>query len=578
MASAAQKSVFPAISAAREPGKYIEPPQFIIHWESWTRQFLGRLADQFRRQPLPLQLTSRPAHFWPDVFVPGRKSGRGLAISALYHAAALAFLYLVPTLILLSQSPRFVDSELSDRRITYYKVSEYLPEIRSQSAPAKIARKAEPKLAPQRVVSVPLRADNREQTILNPPNVRLLPQHVALPNMVVSTPVLAPPRAIPGAAPRLVFPFAPPQVVAPAVQVNGEQLAKLKAPNLPMPSVIQPPVNVDLKPRMPGEINIAGAEVEGPKLPAPEQKASGSGEEQTANKAATAVPAAPAITGGTAASAAGQLLALGLNPASVEGPIPVPNGNRHGEFAAGPEGKPDAAGAPELKAGGRSSGGAGKSAGEGTGNSGAPGISVALPPPNVPTSLSSSGDAVAQVPSPVAVPPRVSEPQQIARLEPPHLPAVSAPGEGLESQVFGGKKYYSLTLNMPNLTSAGGSWIIRFAELAQAPVSSAAFARANTVVPEGELTAPVAVEKVDPAYPPDLMADRIEGVVTLYAVIHSDGTVSDIHVLRSVEDRLDHNAIHALEQWRFRPATRNGAPVDLEAVVQIPFRLRKTSF
>jgi TonB family protein len=276
------------------------------------------------------------------------------------------------------------------------------------------------------------------------------------------------------------------------------------------------------------------------------------------------------------ASAAGQLLALGLNPASVQGPIPIPAGNRHGEFAAGPEGKPDAPGTPELKPGGNSAGGAGSRAAEGAGNS-APGITVA-PAPNVPTSLSSSGGAIAQLPSRVAERPPDSEPQQIAKLEPPHLPAISAPDEGLESQVFGGKKYYSLTLNMPNLTSAGGSWIIRFAELDQAPVSGAAFAHATTVVPEGELTAPVAVEKVDPAYPPELMADRIEGVVTLYAVIHSDGTVSDIHVLRSVEDRLDHNAIHALERWRFRPATRNGAPVNLEAVVQIPFRLRKGSF
>lgn len=574
MASAAQKPIFPVLSAARE---LVEPPQLIIHWEPWTRQFLGRIADQFRRQPPPLQLTSRPAHFWPDVFVPERRSGRGLTISALYHAAALSFLYLVPTLMMLSQRPSALNNELSDRRITFYKVSEYLPEIRSHSAPAKVARKAEPKLAPQRVISVPEHADNREQTILNPPNLRLLQQHVALPNMVVSTPVLAPPRAIPGTAPRLVFPFAPPQVIAPAVQVSGEQGAKLKAPNLPMPSIIQPPPEVDLKPRMPGDINIAGAEVEAPKLPAPEQKASGSSEDQTSNKAATAGPAAPAITGGTAASPAGQLLALGLNPASVEGPIPIPSGNRHGEFAAGPEGKPDAPGTPELEPGGNFVAGAGSRAGEGAGNSGATGITV-VPAPNVPISLSSSGGAIAQLPVPMAVRPRAAEPQQMAKLDPPHLPIVSGPDEGLENEVFGGKKYYSLTLNMPNLASAGGSWIIRFAELDQPAPTDSAFVRANAVVPEGELTAPVAVEKVDPAYPPDLMADRVEGVVTLYAVIHSDGSVSDIHVLRSVEDRLDHNAMHALEQWRFRPAMRNGAPVNLEAVVQIPFRVRKRSF
>jgi len=119
-----------------------------------------------------------------------------------------------------------------------------------------------------------------------------------------------------------------------------------------------------------------------------------------------------------------------------------------------------------------------------------------------------------------------------------------------------------MTLNMPNLTSAGGSWIVRFAELTETHTG-------------GELTAPVALTKVDPAYPQELMRDRIEGTVTVYAVIHSDGTVGEVKVLRGVDDRLDANAMSALSHWKFRPATKNGAPVELEAVVQIPFVLRK---
>jgi TonB family protein len=114
---------------------------------------------------------------------------------------------------------------------------------------------------------------------------------------------------------------------------------------------------------------------------------------------------------------------------------------------------------------------------------------------------------------------------------------------------------------MPNLTSATGSWIIRFAELQQNPDKSA-------------VTAPVATTKVDPAYAPDALRDHIEGTVTLYAIIHTDGTVSQIRVLDSLDDRLDANAVHALAGWHFRPGTKNGAPVDLEAVVQIPFRMR----
>ncbi len=122
-----------------------------------------------------------------------------------------------------------------------------------------------------------------------------------------------------------------------------------------------------------------------------------------------------------------------------------------------------------------------------------------------------------------------------------------------------------MILNMPNLTSAGGSWIIRFAELHQSEKP-------------GALTAPVAVSKVDPAYPMELMRKNVEGTVTLYAIIHADGTVADIKVLEGLDDRLDENAKVALAHWHFRPATKNGSAVDLEAVVFIPFRARKTSF
>ena len=154
----------------------------------------------------------------------------------------------------------------------------------------------------------------------------------------------------------------------------------------------------------------------------------------------------------------------------------------------------------------------------------------------------------------------------------PSVPSVSRPpvapppptmsdndDDALERQVFGPKKYYSLVLNMPNLTSATGSWIVRFAELKQSD---------NKIA----IAAPVAVSKVDPAYPAEAMRDNVEGTVTLYAVIHTDGTVSGIKVLNSVDPRLDEAAMRALSRWQFRPGTKDGDPVELEAVVMIPFR------
>jgi TonB family protein len=140
---------------------------------------------------------------------------------------------------------------------------------------------------------------------------------------------------------------------------------------------------------------------------------------------------------------------------------------------------------------------------------------------------------------------------------PAHL--VDRPASGVERQVFGDRRFYSMTLNMPNLNSASGSWIIRFAELKDHS--------------EGELLPPVATHKVDPSYPTELRRRNIEGTVTLYAVIHGDGSVSDIRVIDGAGDDLDRYASEALQRWRFLPALKNGKPVALEAMVAIPFRL-----
>ena len=130
-----------------------------------------------------------------------------------------------------------------------------------------------------------------------------------------------------------------------------------------------------------------------------------------------------------------------------------------------------------------------------------------------------------------------------------------------ERAVFGERRFYSLTLNMPNLNSAGGSWVIRFAELKQDPRAPAA-----------DLSQPSAIRKVDPAYPLQLMRENVAGTVILYAVIHADGTVGNVRVLRGVDDRLDRFASEAVTQWKFDPARKNGTPVDVEATFQIPFR------
>ena len=148
-----------------------------------------------------------------------------------------------------------------------------------------------------------------------------------------------------------------------------------------------------------------------------------------------------------------------------------------------------------------------------------------------------------------------------------------------ERAVFGNRKFYSLSLNMPNLNSAAGSWIIRFAALkadsSTSPGARAAAAADPGSLPSSDLSAPVATRKVDPAYPLELMKQNVSGTVILYGIIHADGTVGDLRVLRSVDDRLDRFASDAIARWKFQPATKGGDAVDVEATFWIPFRPSK---
>ena len=73
------------------------------------------------------------------------------------------------------------------------------------------------------------------------------------------------------------------------------------------------------------------------------------------------------------------------------------------------------------------------------------------------------------------------------------------------------------------------------------------------------------------------MRQNVGGTVILYAIIHADGAVSGVRVLRSVDDRLDRYASNAIAKWKFNPATKNGVPVDVEATFWIPFRPTKAN-
>lgn len=250
------------------------------------------------------------------------------------------------------------------------------------------------------------------------------------------------------------------------------------------------------------------------------------------------------------------MLALNVQPSDIKGPIEQPPGSRKGIFAAGPEGKEGAPGTPTIPGGGSDEHGA---PGKDSGPSHNPleGIYVGPAP---------AKSTVAGTPDPSLRDKLVAATRNPAP-DIPRTPARSPSGSDsrIAERVFGGKKYYSMILNMPNLSSSVGSWIIRFAELRQSTDRT-------------DLSAPVALNKVDPAYPADLVRDKVEGTVVLYAIIRADGNVDSIRVLDSADERLNQSAMLALSHWHFRPGTKQGVAIDIEAVVQVPFRVVKWKF
>jgi TonB family protein len=557
------------------PETYLEkanPPalsRLLVQWQPWWPQFLDNIADLFRR-PSPIVLTSAPGDFWPDVFVRRPMPWRNFGQSGFLHAAAILFI-IATGRFWFARPQLIVEDPYQHTTLSYYKVDDLLPAIDTVPAPApkqKITHKGQPEYSRQEIISVPAAPDNSTQTIINPPHPDIMRKEVPLPNIMVTAPAPAPPT-ISLAKSQITFPTLAVTPVQPAADVRDLKLNS-KVPEVATPTVAQPVVEVDAIKRKLNDIDIARSQV-APVVEAPKLALS----EPIVAKAAPVEPEAPplppapsvqSLRGGP--KAAGQLIALNVRPAAPAAEIKVPDASRAGIFAATPAGKAGAAGTPDIP--GTDSASDSSDSAKATGAPVA--ITIGGPRLKPGTTAAVAGPAVLPPPK---TPPAEDKKKVIAAASPPSFADVtrrqtppyspSSEERKLEDKVFAGKKYYSMSLNMPNLTSAGGSWIIRFAELNQTPQP-------------GELSTPVATSKVDPAYPADLIHDHVEGTVILYAIIHADGTVGEVRVLQGFHEKLDENARIALTRWHFRPAMKNGLPVDLEAVVQIPFKSRRSGF
>jgi protein TonB len=241
-----------------------------------------------------------------------------------------------------------------------------------------------------------------------------------------------------------------------------------------------------------------------------------------------------------------SVVVAGLNPSML--PSALPSTSSPGQFSAGPKLRPDGADA----------------SGEGKGFS-VPDLYVE----GAKDAKSTKADLLAQAyasptsPSTLRAAALLGTPRApIAHEDRPATPSAAAVKvSGAPDKRFTGRDVYMMAIQMPNLTSYSGSWLMWYADRTAREVGLA------PVAP------PVPLRKVDPKYVASAAAERIEGKVQLACVIGKDGHVSHVEMIRGLDDRLNETAQEAMAKWEFEPATRHGEPVEVDVLVEIPFKL-----
>jgi len=398
-------------------------------------------------------------------------------------------------------------------KLVWYDFRQKLPDVSPTRAhtPSKPPR-LEATIASQEIVAGSLKAPRTKQFIWQPAPKLELKQDLKSPNVLA----VQPPHPAPPPQPKMFVP--PPEapktaVAAPALPVAPAVIASANTRSAA-------PAGLDAAPLAPHRDFVP---------PRPQSKPSPFGE---------ALPDAPVIAESASTSAV-SIAIVGLNP-NQTAPAPIPDGVRNARLAAGPQ--PRATGAAE---------------GSSTGALlTVPGLMIRKGSPDAQPTLMARAASPTSAANLRAALRDTLPPTTIAGSRPAATRVSHAPDPMLD-----GRDTYAMSVQMPNVTSYTGSWMIWFAE------------RRDDARAGGLLSPPVPVRKVDPKYFPAAIADRVEGKVRLAAVIRKDGSVDSVKLLAHLDDRLDHSAEEAMDKWKFEPALRNGQPIDVDAVIEIPFRL-----
>jgi protein TonB len=80
------------------------------------------------------------------------------------------------------------------------------------------------------------------------------------------------------------------------------------------------------------------------------------------------------------------------------------------------------------------------------------------------------------------------------------------------------------------------------------------------------------INRVQPKYPPNALAMRIQGAVQIEATINKEGKTTNLKAI-SGDPVLARAALDAVRQWRYKPYYLDGEPVDIQTQITVNFKL-----
>lgn len=304
--------------------------KLLVDWEPRGRVFWRNLTDLvLSRQEPPVRITSRPARFWPDVFVPA-----GVPWSSFMEA--LLWQVLLVILFVWSQSRVWVPVKTFQERDSFHRSITYYPPTSYRAAESRASSKGAGSrvkhVSAQQAARQPARPVTPEQrpALVTPPDIK---QAAARPPDILGSHAVTP--MVPFSATagvRRSTPAGPSGAVAPLPQVDQSKVAQARRLALPEAAVAPSP---DLGGPSPGRTvsvpDTGGLRVVPP--PPSVQSAGNSGKSGRVNSLSTGpnvVPPAPSVRSAANEAGNARLNSMAGNSQVVPPPPAVSGGNSVG--------------------------------------------------------------------------------------------------------------------------------------------------------------------------------------------------------------------------------------------------------